>query len=65
MAKPSGQSYGNFQQGGYLSIHTTAIWRQPEHSSTSDRPKKTAPWKEDQWIIGNGIHMNIIVSLLV
>jgi len=29
-----------FPAGGYLSNHTTAIWRSPEHSSMSDRPEK-------------------------
>jgi len=34
-----------FQPGGFCS-HTIAIWRPPEHSSMSDRPKKQAPGKQ-------------------
>jgi len=50
MAKLSGQSCGDFQPGGCLFIHTTAIWRPPKHLSTSDRPNKQAPGKADQSI---------------
>jgi len=58
MVKLSAQSCGDLQLGGCLSSHTTAIWRPPEHLNTSDRPEKTAPRIADQWIIGNGIHMD-------
>jgi len=47
MAEFTGQSCGDFQLGGYLSIHTTAIWRPPEHSSMSDKSKKKALGKAD------------------
>jgi len=63
MVKPSGQLCGDFQLGGYLSIHTTAIWRPPKHLSTSDRPEKTA--QEKQTSESLAMACTWIVSLLV
>jgi len=54
----SGQLCGGFQLGRCLSSHTTVIWRAPEHSNMSDRPKKQAPGKADQATIGNDTHMD-------
>jgi len=56
MAKVSGQLCGDFQLGGCLSSHTTAIWRLPEYSSTLDSPEKQAPGNAEQETIGNDTH---------
>jgi len=58
MAKLSGQSCDDFKLGGCLSIHTTAIWKPPEHLSMSDRPEKQAPGKVNQENNGNDTHMD-------
>jgi len=51
MAKPSGQLCGDFQPGGYLFIHTTAILRPPEHvrQAQENSPKKSRPLNHWQW----------------
>ena len=53
-----GQSCGNFQLGGCLSTHTTAIWSPLKHIRQAWFLKK-ALGKVDQWTIGNDAHMDI------
>ena len=51
------QSYGDFQQGGYLyksTSHGGIKWT-PEHSWTSDRPQKQASAKADLSTFGIGV----------
>ena len=48
MAYIINQSYGDFQQGGYLYKPTSSIPWTPKHSWTSDRPQKQASAKADQ-----------------
>ena len=55
MAYIINQSYGDFQQGGYLYKPTSCIQWTPEHSWMSDRSQKQASAKADLSTFGSGV----------
>jgi len=63
MVKLSSQLCVDFQLGGFLSSHTTAIRRPPGHSNMSDRAEKQAPGKQTREPLAL-IHTWIVNSLM-
>ena len=55
MAYIINQSYGDFQQGGWLYKPTSGIQWTPEHLWMSDRPQKLASAKADLSTYGSGV----------